>query len=142
MVVIPIRSDSEDEESRLRCAGDFLACGLYDDASKSSLAAQVVDLVLHQYVRLAEQASENLGRLRVFEVERQALLGAVGPDKMRGLAAHAFVVGTREIAAARTLDLDHARAEIGKLTRTKRRGDRVLERNDGHTVEGRQVALH
>ena len=49
--------------------------------------------------------------------------------------AHALVVAAREVAHAGTLDLDDARAEVGELARGERRGDRVLERDDGDAFE-------
>ena len=72
---------------------------------------------------------------RMLEVERQAFLRAVGPDEVRGQAAHALVVAAREVADAGALDLDHARAEVGELARAERRRDRVLERDDGDAIE-------
>ncbi len=55
---------------------------------------------------------------------------------MRGLAGHALVVGAREVAHARPLDLDHACAVVGELAGAERRRDRVFERDDGDAVEG------
>ncbi len=75
-------------------------------------------------------------RFRVLDVQREALLRAVGPHEMRRQAAHALVVAAREVADAGPLDLDHARAEIGQLSRRERRRDRVLERDDGDAFEG------
>src|SRR3569832_1367840 len=75
-------------------------------------------------------------RFFMLQVERQAFLRAIGPHEMRGLAAHAIVVGAREVAHAGALDLDHARAEIGQLPRAERRGDRMLQRDDGNAVQG------
>ena len=71
----------------------------------------------------------------MLDVERQAFLGAVGPDEVRGEAAHARVVAAGEVADAGTLDLDDAGAEVGELARRERRGDRVLERDDGESLE-------
>src|SRR3979411_1468216 len=71
----------------------------------------------------------------MLDVERQALLRAIGPYEMRGEAAHPFVVGTREIADARTFYFDDPRPEIGELPRRERPGDRVLERDDGDAGE-------
>ena len=48
---------------------------------------------------------------------------------------HASVVGAREIAHARALDLDHARAQVGQLAGAERRRDRVLQRDDGDAFE-------
>ena len=70
----------------------------------------------------------------LLQVQRQAFLGAVGPDEVRGQAAHALVVAAREVAAARALDLDHARAQVGQLARGERRGDGVFERDDGDAL--------
>ena len=91
--------------------------------------------VLHHHVGLLEhQALEHLGGFGVLDVERQALLRAVGPDEVRGQAAHARVVAAREVADAGALDLDDAGAEVGELARRERRGDRVLERDDGECL--------
>ncbi len=93
--------------------------------------------VLHHHVGLFEhQALQHLGRLGMLHVERQAFLRAVGPDEMRGQAAHARVVAAREVAGARALDLDDAGAEVGELARRERRRDRVLEGDDGESLEG------
>jgi hypothetical protein len=71
----------------------------------------------------------------MLDVEREAFLRAVGPYEVRRQAAHARVVGAREIAAAGPLDLDDACAEIGELAGAERCGDRVLERHHGDAVE-------
>ena len=93
--------------------------------------------VLHDDVgRFDDQPLEDRLRLRMLDVERQALLRAVGPDEMRREPAHALVVAAREIADAGALDLDDARAEVRELSRRERRGDRVLERDDGDAGQG------
>src|SRR5690606_34290129 len=92
--------------------------------------------VLDQHVGARDERIEDRPGLRVLHVERQALLGAVGPDEMRRLPAHALVVAAREVAAARALDLDHARAEVGELARAVRRRDCVLQGDYGDAVEG------
>src|SRR5205809_7954564 len=71
----------------------------------------------------------------MLHVERQALLRAVGPDEVRRESTHAFVVAPSEIAAARSLDLDDARAEIGELTGAERTRNRVLQRDNGNPFE-------
>ena len=62
--------------------------------------------------------------------------------KCEAMAAHALVVGAREVAAARALDLDHARAEVGELARAERRRDRVFQRDDGDAIQRSHVRLH
>src|SRR5436190_17151365 len=74
----------------------------------------------------------------MLHVERQALLRAVGPDEVRRESTHAFVVAPSEIAAARSLDLDDARAEIGELTGAERTRDGVLERDDLDAFERKE----
>jgi len=91
--------------------------------------------VLHQHVGTFEQPREDRRGLGVLEVERQAFLAAVGPYEVRREPLDAAVVAAREVAAAGTLDLDHARAEVGELAGAERRRDRVLERDDGDAVE-------
>src|SRR4029079_5424596 len=82
-----------------------------------------------------DQPLQDCARFRMLDVQRQALLRAIGPDEMRGKTAHPFVVGAREIANARTFYLDDPRPEIGELSRRERPGDRVLERDDGDAGE-------
>src|SRR5690349_23727533 len=57
----------------------------------------------------------------------RSLLAAVGPDEVRGHAAHALVVAAREVADARPFDLHDARAEVGQLS--------GRERSEEHTSE-------
>ncbi|MNY51822.1 hypothetical protein D3C86_1874440 [compost metagenome] len=92
--------------------------------------------VLHQHVGLPQQLVQHRLRLGVLEVQGQALLGAVGPDEMRGHAAHALVVATGEIAGAWALDLDHAGAQVGQLAGAERRGNGVFQADHGNAIEG------
>ena len=87
--------------------------------------------VLHDNVGARHQRIENASRALVLDVERQAFLRAVAPDEMRGETLDPRIVGAREIANARPLDLDDARAEVGELARAEGRGDGVLKRDDG-----------
>jgi hypothetical protein len=82
-----------------------------------------------------DQSLQDRARFRMLDVEGQALLRAIGPDEMRGEAAHPFVVGACEIADARTFYLDDPRPEIGELSRRERPGDGVLESDDGDAGE-------
>jgi hypothetical protein len=43
---------------------------------------------------------------------------------------HALVIATGEVSHAGPFHLDHAGTQIGKLTRRKRGGDGVFERDD------------
>src|SRR5690606_39447065 len=72
----------------------------------------------------------------VLEVERKAFLGAVGPDKVRRQAAHAFVVAAGEVAGPGAFDLDDARAHVGQLARAEGGRDGVLQAYDRNAVEG------
>src|SRR5207253_608900 len=49
------------------------------------------------------------------------------------------VVGAGRVAAARALDLDDPRAELGELTRGEGAGDDLLERDDGDSLERSHV---
>ena len=95
--------------------------------------------VLDEHVRALDEPGEDLRGFGVLHVEREAFLGAVEPHEIRRLAFDRLVVVAREIADFRALDLDHARAEIGELARSERRGDRLLERNDGDAFEWKHV---
>ena len=88
--------------------------------------------VLHHHVGLAhDELFEQRRGLRMLHVQREAFLAAIRPDEMGCQAAHALVVAAREVAAARALDLDHTRTEVGQLARRKGRRDGVFEGDDG-----------
>src|SRR6516162_3047355 len=94
---------------------------------------------LYAYMPAAMSAIEQLAQdrdtFRMLDVDGQALLRAIRPHEVRRHAAHALVVAARDVAAARALDLDHARAEVGELARAEGRRDDVLEREDEDAVE-------
>ena len=73
--------------------------------------------------------------VRVLDVGDQALLAAVQPDEIAGQAVGRLVVAAREIAF-RALDLDDARAGVGKAGAAIRRGDRLFQRDDKQVGEG------
>src|SRR5206468_8158992 len=50
----------------------------------------------HQHVGAGQQLLEHGQRGGLLQVQRQAFLGAVDPDKMRGHAVHALVIGPRK----------------------------------------------
>src|SRR5258708_23493341 len=71
----------------------------------------------------------------MLHIERQALLRAVGPDKVRREAVHGVVVGTRGVDGRGALDFDDARTEVGELARGERPRNDLLERDDGDAFE-------
>ena len=93
--------------------------------------------ILHEHVGAAEQAREHVSRLVALQIERQRFLPSIQPDEMTRQPAHRRVVRAGEVARAGALDFDHARAEIGQLTRRKRDGNRLLERDDNDAAQGR-----
>ena len=70
------------------------------------------------------------------QVEDDRFLAAVEPDEIGALAARQPVVAAREIALG-ALDLDHACAGIREPAGAGRRRDRLLERDDEETFEGK-----
>src|SRR3990167_6612658 len=64
---------------------------------------------------------------RVLDVEREAFLGAVGPDEMRGQSLDGPVVAACGVPDARALNLDHARTQLGELAGAEGAGDHLLE---------------
>jgi hypothetical protein len=62
--------------------------------------------VLQYDIGAADETIEDLGSIRVLEIEGHAALAAVQPDKEAGLAVHESVVGPREVALPRALDFD------------------------------------
>jgi hypothetical protein len=93
--------------------------------------------VLDEDVGAFQQPPEDLPLARPLEVEGDGLLAPVEPDEMARHAARRRVVPTGEVPAVRALDLDHSGAEVRELPRRERRGDRLFEGDDGHTVQGK-----
>jgi hypothetical protein len=91
--------------------------------------------VLHQHVGTLQQTQQYLGRTRMLQIQRQALLAAVGPDEVRAQALHSLVIAAREVTAPGALDLDDACALVGELAGAEGRGDGMLERDDGDAFE-------
>lgn len=90
--------------------------------------------VLQEDVGLRDQSLE-LGLVGVYaQVERDRLFAPVDPDKVRRLAVHRAVVAAREVAFG-TFDLDHPSPGVSESARAKRRGDRLLQRQDQQAVE-------
>ena len=91
---------------------------------------------MHQHIGLAQQGLEGGQRTGLFEVQRQAFLGAVGPDKVRGQAFDPAVVGAGEVTRAGALHFDDARAQVSELASTKRRRNGMFQGNNGNAVKG------
>ena len=98
--------------------------------------------VLHHHVGFFEdQAHQYFLRFFMFDVQRQAFFGAVGPDKVRGQTFDTLVIAARKVAHAGALDLDDAGAHVGELARGKGRCNRVLQGNNGDALEGLHVCF-
>src|SRR5262245_50653515 len=85
---------------------------------------------------MLKQPLENWRRTRLLEIKRQALFGAVEPHEMRRHTLDGFVVAACEVAHFGPFDLDHARTEVCKLTRSKRSGHRMLQSDYRNAIEG------
>src|SRR3989338_4181438 len=57
---------------------------------------------------------------------------------MGRLPQDSLVIAACKVAHLRTLDLDHARAEIGELPRRERRSDGLFERDDCYSLQREQ----
>src|SRR4029077_12490140 len=91
--------------------------------------------VLHKHIGARDQARHDLPRLGALEIERDRLLRPVEPDEMAGEAANGRVVAAREIARARALALDHARAELSELPGCERHGHGLFDGDYGDSVK-------
>ena len=86
--------------------------------------------VLHEHVRPIEQLLENPARLRLLQIERQALLVPVDAEEVRTFFAdERRSPPARVVPAAGLLDLDDPRAHVGEQhravqARTARASDR------------------
>jgi len=102
--------------------------------------------VLDEHISALKQRIESLSARRRFDVKRDTLLGSIRPRELAGQAVHGRIVATREIAAVRALDLDDARAPVGKVPTPKRSGDHLFEREHGDSAQrqphgGRQICI-
>ena len=86
--------------------------------------------VLNEYIRACDQLGKNILCRGVFDVEREAFLRAIEPDKPTGVTAHRLVVIAREVARSGAFDLDDPRAEVGQMARSKGRRDGLFDRDD------------
>ena len=87
--------------------------------------------VLQEDVGAVDQAPHDATALLGLEVDGERLLAAVEPDEVRSGAVDDVVVAAGEVAAVDAFDLDHARAEVGEVAGGQRRGDGLLDGDDG-----------
>ena len=85
--------------------------------------------ILHEDVGPCEHRREQRFVFGGSEVENDGLFAAVEPGEIGALAMREIVIPAREIAL-RPLDLDHARAGVGKPTGAQGRSHRLFDRND------------
>ena len=87
--------------------------------------------ILQEHIRLRQQRVKHALALAAFDVEGEALLGAVGPGELARHPVHHVIIVAAEVALARPLDLDHPRAPVGEMPAGKGCCDRLLQRDDG-----------
>jgi hypothetical protein len=85
---------------------------------------------LQEHVGPLEEPFDHARGFGRFEIESERLLRSIQPHEVTRHPFDRGVVPAREVAAIRSLDLDHARAEVGKLPCRKRRGHGLLDRDD------------
>ena len=96
--------------------------------------------IFEQHVGAGGQLERERAAARVLEVDRHRLLVAIDREKVGRLAAHeGRAEGAGVVAALGTLELDHARAEVGELHRAERSGQHARE-IEHHQVVERQHA--
>jgi hypothetical protein len=71
----------------------------------------------------------------MLHVEGQRALSPIQPEEVRREPLHRSVVATSEVAAARTLDLDYLRAQVGQMAGTEGSRDRLLQRQHAYPGE-------
>jgi hypothetical protein len=91
--------------------------------------------VLNENVCASHEPRKDLCGVRVLHIERQAFLRAVEPHEISRLSFDGLVVIAREIADCRALDLDHSSAQVRELAGGERRGDGLLEGDDGDAIQ-------
>ena len=77
------------------------------------------------------------------QIDRHAALAGVDPDEVGGLIGarlvHLDVAPSRLVPFARSLHLDHARAQVGEQARAVRTGQHAREIENGEAGEERLV---
>jgi hypothetical protein len=125
--------------ARLAEAGD----GAVDEIGLDGGERRVVDAqalghpggkILHGHVGLPREIADDVARLRAPEIEPHALLADIDPREIRALIVAARVelevALAHVVAAPRTLDLDHAGAEVGEEARAVGPGEHAREVED------------
>src|SRR5690606_14138361 len=97
-------------------AGRAIAGKLADDQARVTLAeggggqpeavGHTRTEVLDKHVGAVQQACEQVTAARALDVEREAALATIEPDKVAGQAVDDGIVAPAEVAAVRPLDLD------------------------------------
>src|SRR5262249_27157634 len=90
--------------------------------------------IFQENVRPGDELAEDSAATLVLEVEHHAALIRVHPEVDRSLAAHGTVPVAHHVAARR-LDLDDLRAEVGQVAQPQWTADRYPQRDDAHTIE-------
>src|SRR5919204_6170703 len=90
--------------------------------------------VTSRFISSLREPAEHIAAPLVFEVEHHAALIRVHPEMGRPLTAHRAVPVAHHVAARR-LDLDDLRAEVGQVAQPQRTADRHPQRDDAHTIE-------
>jgi len=91
--------------------------------------------VLHDDVRGLRQLSEDLLTLLALQIDRDAALVAIEAGEVAALAVDERLEEPGEVAAARMLDLDDFRAEIGELHPAERTRHVVPDLDDARASE-------
>jgi len=91
--------------------------------------------ILDEHVGLGDQFGQNVLRLGMFDIQRQAVLGAVQPDEIGRLTFDGLVIVARKIADLGPFDLDHPRTEVSELAGAERRGNGLFEGDDGDALQ-------
>ncbi len=94
--------------------------------------------VLHYHVGARREARQRLAAQGVLEVESHRLLVPVGPDEIGAHPVDHVVVAAGEVAAGAVLHLDDPGAEVAQVAGADRRGDGLLDRDDGDATQGEQ----
>src|SRR5207244_3447790 len=84
--------------------------------------------------------AEYLAAALVLQVEHDTSLVRVHPEVHRSLAAHRAIPVTHHVAA-RWLDLDDLRAEVGQVAHPQRTADRHPQRDDADAVEWKRHVI-
>jgi hypothetical protein len=89
-----------------------------------------------EYIRALNQFRASAAIARLLQIQRHAALSTIEPGKVCRKPIQSAIVLPRKIAPVRPLNFDHVGTHIRELTRAKRAGNSLFERDNSEATQG------